>query len=466
MRKYILFLLIFITINVKLSAQLTVISPDTVIVTNYSPEAEQDSIYVFYGPGQGGWDLKMKATGRDINNLSSTFTWSELKVDVDGFWDTLQIDQNETVSEFTTTNSGVYKLQVTNSQTDTIYYFALFADNMRAKLFYRPDCDELKVQGILTTEQFRYLNRHILPHVETVLNNKVRYNWQIDFLDPTYDDAWIPDTVQRTFTPPFAPRIVPIPREQEHYRIIVQISDTLGHYAVDTMIYQSISVEADFVASIDGEDKPESEINIKGQAPFKVQFKNLSKNAVSYEWSLWHRTESLSNRPDTVWRRFHNFEPLDSIVYVDAGSYTVKLKATGRSFFTSDTEKACVSVDSILNYITVYNSALGELPNVFTPSGDGVNDVFTFKDKENTTGSGDNTMEGTRSIKRLEVYIYSRAGDKVYEYIGDDDDWEGWDGRRMGHGLMVQPGVYFYIVLGEGWDGHKHKASGFVHVYR
>ena len=136
MRKYILFLLIFITINVKLSAQLTVISPDTVIVTNYSPEAEQDSIYVFYGPGQGGWDLKMKATGRDINNLSSTFTWSELKVDIDGFWDTLQIDQNETVSEFTTTNSGVYKLQVTNSQTDTIYYFALFG-NMR-KLFIVP----------------------------------------------------------------------------------------------------------------------------------------------------------------------------------------------------------------------------------------------------------------------------------------------------------------------------------------
>ena len=50
MRKYILFLLIFITINVKLSAQLTVISPDTVIVTNYSPEAEQDSIMYFTDP--------------------------------------------------------------------------------------------------------------------------------------------------------------------------------------------------------------------------------------------------------------------------------------------------------------------------------------------------------------------------------------------------------------------------------
>jgi hypothetical protein len=351
-------------------------------------------------------------------------------------------------------------LHVTNKQNDTTYYFVLYSNNMRANLFYRPDCDELKIQGIQTTNKFHYLNRHISPPVETVFENTIRYTWRLEYMN-TELDTWMPDTVSRTFSPPHSPKIDPIPREEEFYRVVVNIRDTLGHYVWDTLVYQSISVEADFVASIGGEDRPESEINIKGQAPFRVQFKNRSKNAIAYEWSFWNRTESLMHRTDTVWKTMYNFEPLDSLEYIEAGSYTVKLKASGRAFFVGGIETVCTSVDSILNYITVYNSSIGELPNVFTPSGDNTNETFKFKESQ---GSGTDE-KGTRSIKRLEVYIYSRGGDKVYEYSGNDDDWDGWDGRRMGHGMKVQPGVYFYVILAQGWDGMQHKARGFVHVY-
>lgn len=468
MQKYITLIITYFVCAASVTAQLNIINPDTVITTNYGNSELQDSIYVFYGPGAGGWDLEMKATACEANNLQSTFKWSAFNYDAEGYWTTLKIDSVTTVSDFSTTQSGIYQMQMTNSLIDTTYFFLLFADNMRARLFNRPDCDELKIQGLLTTPQFRYRNRHISPPLEMTYNNPVQYVWKLQYLDPITGE-WLTDTVRRTFLPQFSPRIVPIPREQQYYRVIAFLKDTLGHAVADTMVYQSISVEAGFIASISGREITADEKNIKGQAPFKVQFKNLSKNAISYEWSLWNSSESLPFREDTVWRTLYNFEPLDSIEYIQAGSYTVKLKATGRTFISAGEEKTCISVDSILNYITVYNSALGELPNVFTPSGDGINDRFIFKDSETSQGqnpSGNSqSLPPTRSLQHIELYVYSRGGDKVYEYIGDDDDWEGWDGRRMGRGVKVQPGIYFYVISGQGWDGVKHKARGFVHVY-
>ncbi len=459
LRKILVLTLLVLSISTNLFSQLTVISPDTVVVTNYAGDFPQDSMYVFYGPGQNGWPLEMKAKGMDVDTLPSTFTWARLDASIDGYWEVLKTETNVDSSEFSTAQSAVYSLRVENNQNDTTCYFVLVSDDMKANLFYRPDCDELKIQGVLTTDKIRYLNRYIIPPAETEFINTIRYDWRLEYLDAVLD-TWIPDTIQRTFNPEASPRINPIPREEEFYRVVVNVHDTLGHYVWDTLVYQSISVEADFVASIGGEDRPESEPNIKGQAPFRVQFKNLSKNAIAYEWSFWNRTESLMNRTDTVWKTMYNFEPLDSLEYIDAGSYTVKLKASGRAFFVGGVETVCTSVDSILNYITVYNSAIGKLPNVISPSDD-PEKYFNFM----KGGESESESEGVRSIKRLEVYIYSRGGDKVYEYSGDDDDWDGWNGYRMGHGMKVQPGVYFYVILAQGWDGMQHKARGFVHVY-
>jgi hypothetical protein len=459
LRKILVFTLFVLTFATNLFSQLTVVSPDTVIVTNYTGDFPQDSMYVFYGPGQNGWPLEMKAKGKDVDTLPSTFTWARLDANVDGYWEVLKTETNVDSSEFSTQQSSVYKLHVANSQNDTTYYFVLFADNMRAELFYRPDCDELNIQGIQTTREFDYLNRYIIPPVAEKFINEPIYNWRLEYLD-TDLDTWVPDAVQRTFIPVFSPIINPIPREKQYYRVVVNIRDTLGHYVWDTLVYQAISVESNFVASIGGEDNPE---DVKGQAPLRVQFKNLSKNAVAYEWSFFRSNESIYSPTDSIWKTLYNFEPPDSLEYINAGKYKVRLKAIGRAFFVAGVDSTCIHISSKSDYITVYNSAIGKLPNVIVLKGD---NKFKFMGSGGNTGrEGETDAQGIQSIKHLEVYIYSRGGDKVYEYTGDDDDWEGWDGHRMGRGIKVQPGVYFYVVLAQGWDGMQHKARGFVHVY-
>lgn len=71
-----------------------------------------------------------------------------------------------------------------------------------------------------------------------------------------------------------------------------------------------------------------------------------------------------------------------------------------------------------------------ELPNVFTPNGDGFNDVFVPKDI---------TPE---LINQVEMHIFNRWGRFVYH---TNDIFINWDGRASGSGQPCSPGTYFYV---------------------
>ena len=93
------------------------------------------------------------------------------------------------------------------------------------------------------------------------------------------------------------------------------------------------------------------------------------------------------------------------------------------------------------------------VPNVFSPNGDNLNDVFTlFTDADVT------------EITVLEVY--DRWGDLVYkrEKFPPNDPTIGWDGKFAGEDL--NPGVYVYrmeILYG---DGLKDNLAGDVTIIR
>ncbi len=69
------------------------------------------------------------------------------------------------------------------------------------------------------------------------------------------------------------------------------------------------------------------------------------------------------------------------------------------------------------------------LPNVFSPNGDGENDVLYVR------GEG---------IQYLELIIYNRWGEKIFETA---DQKNGWDGTYKG--MKVDAGVYSYILTAE-----------------
>ena len=80
-------------------------------------------------------------------------------------------------------------------------------------------------------------------------------------------------------------------------------------------------------------------------------------------------------------------------------------------------------------YVNVVES-LVDVPNVFTPNGDGKNDVF---------------MVQALSVENFHGVILNRWGRKVYEW---SDSQGGWDGRI--NGKYATPGTYYYIITAKG----------------
>jgi gliding motility-associated-like protein len=142
---------------------------------------------------------------------------------------------------------------------------------------------------------------------------------------------------------------------------------------------------------------------MKGEAPLTVNFTNTSTGADVFLWDFDDKNTSSVKDPTNV--------------FVDAGDYHVKLTVSDKG--------ACPS--SMYVDIHVHEKLVYILPNVFTPNGDGKNDIYTI------TSTG---------IEGLQGEIYDRWGLKLFTWNQKND---GWDGRSPSGG-MVPDGVYFYII--------------------
>ncbi len=100
-----------------------------------------------------------------------------------------------------------------------------------------------------------------------------------------------------------------------------------------------------------------------------------------------------------------------------AGCYYVTAVDSFRNE-SKKSEKKCVDI-----------CAFYSLPNVFTPNGDNVNDVFTAK---NPNGF----------VQKVDMKIYNRWGQLIYHTT---DPLIKWDGRILNSKTLVSPGVYYYI---------------------
>ena len=71
-----------------------------------------------------------------------------------------------------------------------------------------------------------------------------------------------------------------------------------------------------------------------------------------------------------------------------------------------------------------------ELPNVFTPNADGINDVFVPR---NITPD---------LITHVKMHVFNRWGRTVYD---TEDIYINWNGRVGGSGQPCSTGTYFYV---------------------
>jgi gliding motility-associated-like protein len=130
-------------------------------------------------------------------------------------------------------------------------------------------------------------------------------------------------------------------------------------------------------------------------------------------------------------------------IYTEAGCYEPFLIVMNRDLpECRDTARlaACLFVDD--------ESKL-EIPNVFSPNGDGINDFYQVKAQTLRTFSGQ---------------IMNRWGNVVFEWTNWEDYEAGWDGKIRG-GSKAAPGVYFYVITAEGIDGIPYDAHGALHLF-
>lgn len=149
-----------------------------------------------------------------------------------------------------------------------------------------------------------------------------------------------------------------------------------------------------------------------GNPPLSVTFTNNTSGTGSY-WDFGNGTTSATSNSTT------------SAVYQNPGTYTV-IMISSNAMGCKDTSSVVIIVDA---------EASISIPNVFTPNGDGINDVFFIK----STG-----------LNMLQVDIYDRWGLLMWESTSITGAWDGKHGSKE-----VPDGTYFYIVSATSKAGTK-----------
>jgi len=138
--------------------------------------------------------------------------------------------------------------------------------------------------------------------------------------------------------------------------------------------------------------------------------------------------------------------------YEDKGTYQVILTAVSESgckdYDTTEVEAVPRPIE-IVGY------------NIFTPNGDGVNDVFRFFNTPDERITAAN-------IDKITGRIYNRYGETVCKWDSKEEILKGWDGtiNNKGH-RQASDGFYYYILIIKGKDEIKYEPfTGTIYLYR
>ncbi len=172
--------------------------------------------------------------------------------------------------------------------------------------------------------------------------------------------------------------------------------------------------------------------NYESSFPTTVYFVNTSALSASdensdelkHQWDFGDGTTSDEESPKHT--------------YTSSGTFKVKLTTTSRQGCTD----TYVDSDIIIDPLRL------SVPNVFSPNGDGKNDVFRVK---------------ATSLSEFHAVVSGAKGEKVFEWF---DPEAGWDGTILKSGAKAVSGIYYYIVTAVGKDGSRYEDKGAVQLVR
>lgn len=104
-----------------------------------------------------------------------------------------------------------------------------------------------------------------------------------------------------------------------------------------------------------------------------------------------------------------------------------------------------VSYEESQEVVVKSRSSIDNVPNVITPNGDRINDVFSIRSTD---------------IETFHIVITDNRGNEIFSSNDKDFTWDGTDYS----GETVEKGIYTYIIIAEGKDGGVIKLPGQIYV--
>lgn len=181
-----------------------------------------------------------------------------------------------------------------------------------------------------------------------------------------------------------------------------------------------------------------------GYAPLSITLINTSSstsntNNVSASWNFGNGTTTGSTSPTgsfTPGPISNTQNPV--VVYNQPGTYTITMYSTKG-----------VCLDTAYHVIKVEVPSTLTVPNIFSPNGDGVNDLFFLK---------------STNLSEISMKVVDRWGHVVYDLTSKTGNIE-WDGKNP-EGKDSASGVYFYTIKATGTDGVSYDKKGTLTIVR
>ena len=222
---------------------------------------------------------------------------------------------------------------------------------------------------------------------------------------------------------------------------------SIGVYKIDTLEYPTLNWSHENCRTPNDYQRPcPPSLNVRSSCD---SLKNIltwnnpnltcADDVVAYKI---YYTSSLENEPDSIERiegaenTFYEHFPESSM----GGCYAVAAVDS----FNNESELSVIQC--------VDNCSYYELPNVFSPNGDGINDIYIAENPLNF-------------VEKVDMKIFNRWGELVFQ---TQNPLIEWDGKSNNTDANVPTGVYYYIC--DVWESRIsgleiRNMAGFIHVY-
>ena len=271
--------------------------------------------------------------------------------------------------------------------------------------------------------------------------------------DSTYyaGETWVSDSIGYSI-PLVSDYSVPSPLQSTSYKLqgdnfllewgktLETETDLIPAFAVAVEQEYSVRIREDATNELNKDNS--TEVKLSGSAPLNIELINYaSPAAFFYNWCISNDKEFNNCYINTSTKDFR-------YTFDTHGTYYLKSEITN-SQMSEDSLKNCMVTNTII--VEVLNSKL-DVPNVFSPNGDGVNDEFKV---------------AYQSLTTFRARVYSIHGRLLHEWT---DPAKGWDGTIGGN--PAAEGTYYYVIeaTGDDYDEDgkqiKYKLKGDINLLR